>query len=85
MDQRRANLILKLSDGDSRVLPVIHALEKLTRRDEVYQWFISKKVTGERFYKFCAEHRFSWLSIAKTALSALHRENREIRVGRDVL
>jgi len=84
-DDRR-KLIFDLAGGDHRTLPLIHSLEKLTRRDQIYRWLISNGIKGEKLYSFFQERGFSWNRVAKEVISRLEKTDKKpLIVGRDVL
>lgn len=84
-DDRR-KLIFDLAGGDFRTLPLIHSLEKLKRRDQVYRWLISNGIKGEKLFTFFQERGFSWNRVAKEVISRLDKmDKKPLIVGRDVL
>lgn len=84
-DERRA-LILKLAGGDQRVLPLIHSLEHLKKRDMIYRWFYRNELTGEKLYTFFQERRFSWNEVAVYVISRLEKQDtRPILVHKDMI
>lgn len=76
MSENHIELIKRLADDNPQAFPFIHSLEKLARRDEVYQYLIKNQITGARFVSFCLERKCSMLSIAKFVLSKLDKEKK---------
>lgn len=82
----RKELILRVADGDFRVMTFIHQLEYTYKREEIYRWLIRHKITGNNFYNFWLYHGSSFIRVVKYILRQIHDENlTELRVGRDLI
>lgn len=85
-DKERRALIMKLSSGDHRTLPLIHSLEHLKKRKMIYRWFVRNDITGKKLYDFFQERKFSWNEVAVEVISRLEKQDtRPIFVHKDML
>jgi hypothetical protein len=85
ISERRKALILALADGYPGAFPFIHSLERATRRDEIYSWLISQKITGKKFVAYFEERKFSLLQVMADVLSKIDRKKKEaIIAGEDL-
>ena len=83
--EKRKALILALADGHGDAFPLIHSLEKAKRREDIYSWFVSNKITGKRFVTFFQERKYSLLQVMADVLTQLDRKKKEaIIAGEDM-
>jgi hypothetical protein len=75
-DQRK-NLILAVADGHGDAFPLIHSLEKATRREEIYSYFIKQRITGKKLVTYFAERKFSLLQVMSDVLTEIDRKKKE--------
>ncbi len=81
----RKELILKVADGDYRVMPFVHQLEYTYKREEIYRWLIRHRITGAEFYNFWMFHGSSFIRVVKHILRQIHDDKlNEVCVGRDI-
>jgi len=86
MNDYRRRLIFQLASGYEEALIIIHSLECLKRRDEIYRWLIRNDVTGQKLIDFAKEHKYSWNRMGKFVLGKIEKEKpKALYVGRDVL
>jgi hypothetical protein len=83
----RKMMILKLVEGDiqSPCLPVIYALERMPRREQIYTWFLKNKLTGRHLSEFFKNHDYSWLRVANFVLTKIDKQSKPIIAGKDVM
>lgn len=88
IDPKTRDLMLRVFDGDCRVLPHLHRMANLVRIDEVLEYLIREGITGRKFIAWLDEkHRKSLL---KAMSFILMRVNRDLIVrplihGKDLL
>lgn len=88
MSPRRRELILKVCDGDSRVLPALHMCTQFYRCDEMVEWLLKHKITGHNLWDWIKEsHGGSYFSMAKFVLTRVKREAvlQPVIAGRDFI
>jgi hypothetical protein len=81
----RRKIILELMADDPKTLPLIHSMERVVRRDDIYRYLIRNKITGLKLWDFFKEHHFSWLRVTQFVLARLDQESKQIIAGRDVI
>lgn len=85
ISEARKALILALADDCADAFPLIHSLEKAKRREDIYRWFISNKITGKRFVTYFQERKYSLLQVMADVLTQLNRKKKEaIIAGEDM-
>lgn len=81
----RRKLILELMADDPKTLPLIHSMERVVRRDDIYRYLIRNNIVGLKLWEFFKEHSFSWLRVTQFVLTRLDKESGQIIAGKDVL
>ena len=81
ISEHRKNLILALADNHADCFPFIHLLERATRREEIYAYFIRQRITGKKFVTYFAERKFSLLQVMSDVLTQIDRKKKEAIVA----
>lgn len=84
---RRA-LMLKVMDGDARLTTYLYEWNKLTRCDQVLNWFLRNRLTSKTLYEWLQlNFGMKILEPAKFVLKEIDRdfEVKNIKVGKDYL
>ena len=75
MDNEMRDLMHQVMDGDSRIVPILHRMQPLTRLKDILQWLVLNGITGENFVQWYYElHGESIVSIASWALKYIRRD-----------
>lgn len=52
MTEKRRDLIFQLTEGNLKLLPLMHELTQYERCDEVLAWLVGRKITGEDLWEY---------------------------------
>ena len=79
MNEQRRELILKVSDGNMQVLPILHQLDGFVAAEQMYYWMIQERMTGDNLLQsWIHDFKGSWLSMGKWIIMKMNKDN-EIR------
>lgn len=85
MTGNHRKLVFMVADGNPAAFPVIHAMERLTRRDEIYAWLVRNGITGDKFVQFVAERRGSLVQLRREILSRIDgAAPSQMVIGKDI-
>lgn len=78
-------LFMRVTDGDQRLLPMMHQLWHYRRHPELLNWLIGRRITGPLFFQFVkVEFDGSVMAMVKYILSVLDSDQKTvIEYGRD--
>lgn len=87
MTERRRHMMLIIAESNQAVLPILHMIDDYVRCDDILDWIIRNRLTGEEVVSMIKfQFKMSPLTFIKWVLSKIdkERELRPILMGRDM-
>lgn len=87
MNEIRRQMMLKIADGNMSTLPILYHADRLRRCDEVLQYLLKNKLTGNQLLSYFQEQNSSILNLLSDILRRVdkERQKQKILAGKDYL